>query len=106
MGTRPAISEIVALQQRLNMADTHIVWLDDSGFTLAHTDEERATIDLEDCGLHLWLMEHGKPSECQENDRFWAVREREIDGYSTTFRSDAGPYVFKALDVDIWDYEE
>jgi hypothetical protein len=88
------------------MADTHIVWLDDTGFVLAHTDVERAEIDLDDCVLHNWLLEHGKPSECQENDRFWAVRARKTDGYSATFRSDASPYVFEALDPEIYAGEE
>jgi hypothetical protein len=52
-GQRPTIEDVKRLQASLSYPDYHIVWFDEDGFVMAHTDEERATIDLETCSLHL-----------------------------------------------------
>lgn len=44
-----------AIQREQRLGDAHVAWIGRDGFALAHTDEERATIDLEDCPLHEWL---------------------------------------------------
>ncbi len=46
------IDKLKAIQRRLNLGGVHLVWLGEHGFAIAHTDEERATIDLHDCELH------------------------------------------------------
>jgi hypothetical protein len=98
---RPSIDEAKALQSDLGLKDTHVVWLDESGFTMAHTDEERATINLEDCELHLWLDENGPPEDFQ-GAAWYVARRREHDPsshdpYSQSFRSPGGPWVFERL---------
>lgn len=52
----PSIEDVRALQALIRKPDYHVVWLGQHGFVMAHTDEERATIDLETCGLHQRLM--------------------------------------------------
>lgn len=53
----PTIEDLKALQARLGLRDVHVCWLGETEFVIAHTDEERATIPLEECGLHLWLTD-------------------------------------------------
>jgi hypothetical protein len=53
----PTIERLKTVQAQLGMTDTHLCWLGERTFVLAHTDEERATIDLEDCELHQWLID-------------------------------------------------
>ena len=55
--TEPTIESVKALQRNLNLRDVHVVWLGESTFVIAHTDEERATIPLEQCALHQWLLD-------------------------------------------------
>jgi len=57
----PSIDDVKALQARIGKRDYHIVWLGEQGFVIAHTDEERATIDLETCPLHQRLMAADEP---------------------------------------------
>jgi hypothetical protein len=96
----PTIEEAKALQARLNLEDVHVVWLDDLGFVIAHTDEERATIDLQDCGLHLWLEENGMPDELE--DGWYIARRHMADGYSESYRSATGGlYDFERLIVGL-----
>lgn len=52
----PSIDDVEALQARLGKRDQHIVWLGEESFIIAHTDEERATIDLKTCPLHEMLL--------------------------------------------------
>ena len=52
----PSIDDVKALQATIGRRDYHVVWLGEQGFVMAHTDEERATIDLETCELHRRLM--------------------------------------------------
>lgn len=53
-----SIDALKAEQARLGLTHVHLVHLAEEGFTIAHTDEERAAAEpLEDCDLHRWL--HG-----------------------------------------------
>jgi len=52
----PTIDDVKALQARIHLTAHHVVWLGEGQFVIAHTDEERATIDLETCELHQRLM--------------------------------------------------
>lgn len=53
----PTIEDLKALQARLDLRSMHVCWLGDTTFVIAHTDEERASIPLEDCELHQWLLD-------------------------------------------------
>ena len=37
----PTIELAKEIQKSLDLYDTHVVWLGETGFTIAHTDEER-----------------------------------------------------------------
>lgn len=59
----PSIADMVAFQERHRIAD-HVVYIGDETFVVAHTDPERAAGDLENCPLHLWLVDlEGPPAE-------------------------------------------
>jgi hypothetical protein len=53
----PTIESVKALQLNLGLPEVHVVWLGESTFVIAHTEEERATIPLEQCTLHQWLLD-------------------------------------------------
>ena len=55
--TGPSIEDLKRIQRELNLCDVHVVWIGPLHFVIAHTDEERATIDLEDCELHNTLLQ-------------------------------------------------
>lgn len=48
----PSVDDVKELQAKIGRRDWHVVWLGEQQFVIAHTDEERATIDLETCELH------------------------------------------------------
>lgn len=55
------IKELVALQAERELGDRHLIELRGDGFTIAHTDEERASgMLLTDCPLHQWLLEQSE----------------------------------------------
>lgn len=56
-GWRPSVEAVKDLQVGIGRQDYHVVWFDEDGFVMAHTDEERATIDLATCPLHLALVD-------------------------------------------------
>ena len=52
---RPSIDDVRDLQRSLGLLDTHIIYLDEEGFVIAHTDVERlhkSRTPLEECPLH------------------------------------------------------
>jgi hypothetical protein len=51
----PTIDDVKAFQAKLGLPDVHICWLGEEEFVIAHTDRERATIDLTTCELHRLL---------------------------------------------------
>lgn len=54
---RASIETLCALQRERGLTDVHLVDFDDRGFTIAHTDAERAAGgDLEACELHQWAL--------------------------------------------------
>lgn len=94
---RPTIQEAKDLQARLELRETHVLWLGEEGFTMAHTDTERATIALEECPLHCWLVEWGLPDEITELG-WYTARRREHDPTSESFRSGSCPWTFEPVD--------
>lgn len=80
----PTIEDLKALQARLGTPD-HVVWLGPSGFVIAHTDAERAAIDLGDCDLHGWLQGLDAPPE---DPGYYIVVPHEADSYSESYMAD------------------
>ena len=70
------------LQRRLNLLDVHLCYVGESRFVIAHTDDERATIDLEDCELHGWLKDQDGPPE---HVGYYIVTPHEVDAYSEPY---------------------
>lgn len=93
---RPTIQEAKDLQARLDLRETHVIWLGEEGFTMAHTDTERATISLEECDLHCWLVENGLPDEVSELGWYTAI-PHQADAYSESFRGGACPWDFEPI---------
>lgn len=57
-----SIDALKAEQRRLGLTHVHLVHLAEDAFTIAHTDEERASgIPLVDCDLHTWLHSLSEP---------------------------------------------
>lgn len=53
---KPTVEQAKSLQHLLFLRDTHVVWVGDDGFSIAHTDMEReAGGELEECSFHLWM---------------------------------------------------
>lgn len=51
------IKELKKIQADNNLCDFHLVHSDDKGFTIAHTDAERATGQpLEECHVHQYML--------------------------------------------------
>lgn len=54
----PTIADLRDLQAELGLLTTHVVWLDETGFVIAHTAAERANqgaVSLTACELHRQL---------------------------------------------------
>lgn len=54
-----SISDARRVQRDFKLTGVHVLWYDpDKGFSLAHTDYERASgMNLADCMIHRWLVE-------------------------------------------------
>lgn len=80
--SEPTIDDLKALQRRRNLADVHVCWIGPKGFVIAHTDEERATIDLEECELHRWLTDRAGPPK---PIGYYVVTPHQVDAYSESY---------------------
>lgn len=92
---RPTIEDVKRIQADRGLCE-HVVWVGEDDFVMAHTDEERATIDLTDCPLHIWLMTLAGPPV---KEGYYHVVVRAHDPVSESFRGDAGRWEFKELVV-------
>lgn len=93
--TRLDIDACKKIQREQGLLDTHVVSLDERGFTIAHTDDERAKLpDLEQCALHKWLRSEGPP---EVGPGLYTASTHEPDGYSESYRSD--PWTFEPLEI-------
>ena len=75
------------MQRAADLCDMHLVDVGPNGFTLAHTDAERASGgSLEDCELHRWLSDEcdGPPVDPGVYVAFPHV----VDAYSEVHGSD------------------
>lgn len=50
------LPELLRIQDALGLRDTHLIAFARDSFAIAHTDDERAVFDLEDCALHVWAL--------------------------------------------------
>ena len=78
----PMIDDLKALQRRLNLLDVHVVWIGADKFVIAHTDEERASIDLADCELHRWLTDEPR---APVRVGYYVVTPHVVDAYSEPY---------------------
>lgn len=80
------IDDLKEIQAELDMTDVHFVWLDEDGFVIAHTDDERKSgMDLHDCPLHQWLSTEGMPDH---EPGVYVVVPHEPDTYSEDYGRD------------------
>lgn len=89
------IEELKAVQREADLCDVHVVDVGPDGFTLAHTDEERASGEpLEACELHRWLSEEcdGPP----EDPGIYVAFPHEPDAYSEPYG--AAPWDLEPLE--------
>lgn len=57
-----SIEQLKHLQKDANLEHTHLIYLSEDRFTIAHTDEERASgMNLEECSLHQTLLNEDGP---------------------------------------------
>jgi hypothetical protein len=90
---RRSIASLKALQAERGLRDTHLVSLDDDGFTIAHTDAERTSgMDLTECPLHDWLLRGPLASEGD-----WLAVPYEHDTIQEDYRPDGCPWNFKPI---------
>lgn len=91
------IEALRAIQIARGLQDVHLVELRADGFTLAHTDEERAAAvkggaQLDECPLHNALL-CGSPVI----HGVYTAEKRDTDGYSESYRGDAIGWDFTPL---------
>lgn len=80
------IQELRDIQQRLDLCDEHLVEVREQDFTIAHTDEERASDQsLEECELHTWLTELDR-APCSPG--LYIAFRHEPDAYSEPYGAD------------------
>lgn len=80
---RVSISTLKGIQRDLDLGHTHVVHLNERGFTIAHTCIERVAhrrtqTPLTDCPLHLWLSDL---DEVPENVGLYIVEPYDDEGY-------------------------
>jgi len=78
------ISELRVLQDERGLNDTHIIWLGPDRFTIAHTDEERASgMDLEECDLHMAAL--GMPDVLEQNRGVYTAQRAGVGDSEDTY---------------------
>lgn len=91
------IKELRVIQADLALGDVHLVHVRRDGFTMAHTDAERAAdVFLGDCLFHHWMSDYGHPPVAPG---IYQMVKREHDPTSESFRSDALPYDFTPVEI-------
>ena len=92
-----SIDTLKLAQRDLELGEVHLVHVGAGGFTIAHTDAERAestTTALEQCELHRWLLGQSEPPV---DTGLYVVVPHEPDAYSEPYGAD--PFDFEPLDV-------
>jgi hypothetical protein len=86
------LDEVIEWQADHEMKDVHVVFLHDDHFVMAHTDDERASMDLHDCPIHKWLSVEG---QFLTHRGLFSIKAEEPDGYSQSYRSN--PWTLEPL---------
>lgn len=89
------IEELKSIQEERGMKDVHLAYLGEGYFTIAHTDEERATIELRSCELHQWLNGLGGPPDVEFVPGIYVATPHQPDKVSEDYGSD--PWDFELL---------
>jgi hypothetical protein len=80
------LEELLMLQQAMKLGHVHVAAINETDFTLAHTDHERATgTNTPDCRIHQWLA---GMDEAPAPVGLYIVTAHEPDGYSESYRSE------------------
>ena len=95
-----SIERLCGLQDVLGRRDVHLVWVGDEGFTVAHTDDERANLgraehELAACELHRWLLSLDGPPE---SVGLYVAVPHEPDAYSEPLG--AAPWDLEPLSLE------
>ena len=78
-----SIDTLKMAQADLDLRHVHLVHLGHEGFTVAHTDEERASgKPLETCDLHEWLNDQDGPPK---RPGLYVATPHEADAYSEAY---------------------
>ena len=88
-----SIDALKTIQRDSGLGDSHVVHLGTHGFTIAHTDDERASDEpLHECGLHRWLV---SLASAPHEEGLYVVERHEPDAYSEPYGAD--PWDFYPL---------
>lgn len=93
------VEELKAWQRVRGLGEVHLLSIEAGGFTLAHTDEERAASEaagppLMDCPLHQWLTSLGEPPV---GPGLYIATRTPHDPVSDSFRGDACEWDFQPM---------
>lgn len=92
---RLSVADLCEAQRDRGLTDVHLVSTDNAGFSVAHTDEERASgLPLAECPLHAWLVTHDVPPV---ESGTYVVTAHEPDQYSEPYR--VTPWEFNPVDL-------
>lgn len=90
-----SIDTLKLVQRDLNLGSVHLAHVGNTGFVIAHTDEERADDDaLTNCALHRWMLGQGAPPHAPD---VYVVVPHEPDAHSEPYGAD--PWDFTPIDV-------
>lgn len=89
-----SIEALKAIQADRELRDVHLLHIAERGFTMAHTDRERAQRDdggptLEECDLHVWMSECAGPPE---EPGIYVIERHHGDPVSESYRPDGCPF--------------
>jgi hypothetical protein len=89
---RPSIEDLKQIQKSIKLLESHIVYLDEQGFVIAHTDEERH---------YAAVMREGLENICELHQSLARAESLErIDADASGNRLEAGYYVVEQISAD------
>ena len=98
-----SIEALKAIQAERGLQDVHLLHIAERGFTMAHTDRERAKRDsggpaLEECAFHRWMSECAGPPE---EPGVYVIERHQPDPVRESYRPDGCPFdIVDRLEVD------
>lgn len=97
------LAEVVAYQAEHDLKDVHLVFFGVAQWHCAHTESERVQERsggpaLSDCELHNWMADN-LDGPLPSGVGLYKAYKHEPDGYSESYRGDAGPWDFDLLEA-------